>query len=142
MPHEARPVATPPLWTEDQLGVHLLVEFWDCSKLPGDEQPLQQAMVRAAELAGATVVATTFHKFSPVGLSGVVVLAESHLAVHTWPERDAACIDLFSCSPDVSTAAVVNHLREAFGASRVDEQLIPRGAHQPPSWQASHRGPT
>jgi S-adenosylmethionine decarboxylase len=78
-------------------GMHLLLDLWGAADL-GDPARLEHAMCAAAEAAGATVLHSHFHHFSPDGgVSGVVVLAESHISIHTWPERDFAAIDIFMC---------------------------------------------
>ena len=68
-------------------------------------------MVLAAKEAKATIVDTSFHKFSPFGISGVVVIAESHLSIHTWPEYAFAAIDIFTCGdvlkPDVAATLLI-----------------------------------
>ena len=114
-------------WEDGRLGTHLLLELFDCAALPNHKEDLEHTMVQVAGLAGATVVTSSFHKFSPYGLSGVVVLAESHLAIHTWPERKTACVDLFSCNPSVSNQVVVDFLEETLRAKRVRVQLVSRG---------------
>jgi spermidine synthase len=72
---------------EGSLGRHVIVEYYDCSpEILSDVIAIETAMVDAAKEAGATVINSTFHHFSPFGVSGVVVIQESHLAIHTWPE--------------------------------------------------------
>ncbi len=84
------------------LGRHILVEFYGCNREKlNDLKLIQEAMVGAAEYAKATVVDEVFHKFNPHGVSGVVVIAESHLAIHTWPEYGYAAVDLFTCGESV-----------------------------------------
>jgi S-adenosylmethionine decarboxylase len=78
-------------------GMHLLVDLWGASNLC-DPDHIDQALREAAEAAGATILHGHFHHFSPNGgVSGVLVLAESHISIHTWPERDFAAIDIFMC---------------------------------------------
>lgn len=78
-------------------GTHLLVDLWGASNL-GDPDHIDRALREAAEAAGATILHGHFHHFSPNGgVSGVLVLAESHISIHTWPERDFAAIDIFMC---------------------------------------------
>ena len=84
-------------------------------------------MVTAAKMAGATVVQTCFHKFSPHGLSGVVVIAESHLAVHTWPEHNAMCLDLFSCSDKINAQIAIDFIAAEIQAGKVDRRTVTRG---------------
>ena len=80
------------------LGRHILVEFIGCnSEILNDVSIIEKSMVDAAQDAGATVINSTFHHFSPFGVSGVVVIQESHLAIHTWPEYQYAAVDLFTC---------------------------------------------
>ncbi len=80
------------------LGRHLLLDFYDCSpQLLNDDTYLEQALRRAATAAGAHVLSAHFHRFSPQGITGVLSLRESHLAIHTWPEHCFAAVDLFSC---------------------------------------------
>ena len=104
-------------------GMHLLVDLWGASRLD-DPQHIDAALREAAETAGATILHGHFHHFSPNGgVSGVLVLAESHISIHTWPERDFAAIDIFmcgACDPHLSLPV----LQRAFGAARVvvDEQ--------------------
>ncbi|MEO1069555.1 MAG: adenosylmethionine decarboxylase, partial [Cyanobacteria bacterium J06638_6] len=76
------------------LGRHILVEFFGCSADILNDVPLiESSMVGAAADAGATVISSVFHHFSPFGVSGVVVIQESHLAIHTWPEYRYAAVD-------------------------------------------------
>jgi S-adenosylmethionine decarboxylase len=78
-------------------GMHLLVDLWGASNLC-DPDHINRALREAAEAAGATILHGHFHHFSPNGgVSGVLVLAESHISIHTWPERDFAAIDIFMC---------------------------------------------
>lgn len=74
-------------------------------------------MVRAAEESGATVVDTHFHEFAPQGISGVVVIKESHFAIHTWPEHGFAAVDVFTCGRSVDVERAIAILKEGFGAS-------------------------
>ncbi len=78
-------------------GTHLLIDLWGASNLC-DPDHIDRALREAAEAAGATILHGHFHHFSPNGgVSGVLVLAESHISIHTWPERDFAAIDIFMC---------------------------------------------
>jgi S-adenosylmethionine decarboxylase len=101
-------------------GMHLLVDLWGASNLT-DPAMIDGALREAAEAAGATILHSHFHHFGPDGgVSGVLVLAESHISIHTWPERDFAAIDVFmcgACDPYLSLPA----LRNAFAPT--SEQL-------------------
>ena len=109
------------------LGRHLLAEFYDCESLAlNDPGQIDRLMNEAARLSGATVVQSVFHAFSPHGVSGVVVVEESHLAVHTWPEYRYAAVDYFSCG-EVDCDAAVRYLAEHLAAARVETKEVPRG---------------
>ena len=84
-------------------------------------------MLEAAVKSGATIVTETFHHFSPHGVSGAVIIAESHLAIHTWPEYGYAAVDLFTCGDSVSAETGFNHLREALVAGHVSTMEVHRG---------------
>lgn len=93
---------------EQALGRHLIVEVWDADPhLLDDAQALEQLLVAAARAAHATVIQSVFHHFNPYGVSGVVVIAESHLTIHTWPEYRYAAIDIFTCGPKMDLEAAV-----------------------------------
>ncbi len=100
-------------------GMHLLIDLWGASNLC-DPEHIDRALREAAEAAGATILHGHFHHFSPNGgVSGVLVLAENHISIHTWPERDFAAIDIFmcgACDPYQSLPA----LRAAFQPVSVD----------------------
>ncbi len=84
------------------LGRHLVVEFYGCDpEVLNDKAKIEEIMTRAAEESGATIVQKVFHMFNPHGVSGVVVIAESHLAIHTWPEYGYAAVDVFTCGSKV-----------------------------------------
>lgn len=100
------------------LGRHILVEFTNCNAdVLNDVSKIESSMIEAAQVAGATVINSTFHHFSPYGVSGVVVIQESHLAIHTWPEYRYAAVDLFTCGDSVDPWVSFEHLKEAFEAS-------------------------
>lgn len=100
------------------LGRHILVEFTGCNaETLNDVTKIEKSMVAAAEVAGATVISSNFHHFSPFGVSGVVVIQESHLAIHTWPEYRYAAVDLFTCGDTVDPWISFEHLKKAFEAN-------------------------
>jgi spermidine synthase len=112
----------------ESLGRHILVEYYDCSsELLNDVITIEKAMVTAAEEAGATIINSTFHHFSPFGVSGVVVIEESHLAVHTWPEYKYAAVDLFTCGDTVNPWISYNFLKDAFKAGNGSSLELLRG---------------
>lgn len=113
----------------NSLGRHILVEYYDCNPaVLNDVQRIEAAMVGAADAAHATVINTTFHHFSPFGVSGVVVIQESHLAIHTWPEFGYAAVDLFTCGDQVNPWDCYKSLLTALEAGHGSGVEIRRGA--------------
>ena len=110
------------------LGNHILVEFMGCDPhIMNDVSSIERDMVDAALKAGATVINSTFHHFSPYGVSGVVVIQESHLAIHTWPEYGYAAVDLFTCG-EMDAWISFDYLKEQFGAKNYSALEMKRGA--------------
>jgi len=110
------------------LGRHLLAEFYDCnSNILNNVQLIEDAMTDAAVACGATVVEKKFHLFSPFGVSGVVIIAESHLAIHTWPEYGYAAVDLFTCGTSCDPKVAYDHLQEKLGANSAFYSELKRG---------------
>jgi S-adenosylmethionine decarboxylase proenzyme len=89
------------------------------------------ALEKACEVSGATIVSRTGHHFSPYGVTAVIVIAESHLAVHTWPEFKYAAVDLFTCGTSVDTWKAFDFVKTAYGATRVEVKELPRGILSP-----------
>ena len=80
------------------LGKHLVLELQDCNReVINDLKLLREILIKAAREAGATVLGESFHRFEPHGVSGVVIIAESYLSIHTWPEHCYVAADLFTC---------------------------------------------
>ncbi len=110
------------------LGRHILAEFYGCPmETLTDLEQIKQAMVTAALEAGAEVKETVFHQFSPQGVSGVVVISESHLAIHTWPEFGYAAVDVFTCGQTVDPWVSCNYLKQSFSAQNMSAREIERG---------------
>ena len=110
------------------LGRHLLIELHDCDKeVLNDLSFLRDAMVTAAVDCGATVLGESFHHFSPQGVSGVVIIAESHLSIHTWPEYGYAAVDIFTCGTSVEPEKAAETLIEKLGAKNHSLTEIQRG---------------
>ncbi len=110
------------------LGRHVLAEVYGCEfGVLNDLDRIREVMVNAALSAGAEVIETTFHRFSPQGISGVVVISESHLAIHTWPELGYAALDVFTCGSDVDPWVAMEAIIEEFGATSVTATEVKRG---------------
>lgn len=110
------------------LGRHWFLDLSGCSHTPDTPESLEQIVREAVLLSGATIVQTCFHAFSPIGLTGVVIIAESHVAIHTWPEHNAICIDFFSCSDRLAVQktldALIGEFQPAFKKQTVQERRV------------------
>jgi S-adenosylmethionine decarboxylase len=120
--------------------MHLLVELRDCnSKILNDLKKVEEILVAAAKEAKATIVQTHFHHFSPFGISGVVIIAESHLSIHTWPEYGYAAVDVFTCGdtlkPEVAAAVVI----EKFQSKQPSIIEVKRGILSPRNLKLPHK---
>jgi len=115
------------------LGIQLLAEIWECNedKL-NDMQCLEEMMTRAANKAGAEIRKVVFHRFEPQGISGVVVISESHLTIHTWPELGYAAVDVFTCGEKVNPWDACNYLTEKFNARHMTATEVKRGLFDEP----------
>jgi len=111
----------------DIQGKHLLVEYLDCDPIVlSDVTKIQVLMEQAAVAAKTKVVASVFHPFSPQGVSGVVVIEESHLSIHTWPEHKYAAVDFYTCGKGDPYAAY-EFLKKELQASKYEVIHIDRG---------------
>ena len=98
-------------------GRHLLLEFRGCdSRVLNDRPTIQALMEDAARAAQATIVDSLFHTFSPQGVTGVVVVEESHFSIHTWPETGYAAVDVFTCGDHTMPEKACQHLRDELKA--------------------------
>ena len=110
------------------LGRHIHLELFDCDVgILNDLVKVKEGLVEAAHQAQATIVATTFHRFNPFGISGVVVISESHLTIHTWPEYRYAAVDIFSCGDGIKPDVAASYLVQLFAAQRVSIVELQRG---------------
>lgn len=129
--HETRPmVDMMPTGEHGALGCQVVLDLYECEGARLDDLPwVETTMLAAARAAGATIVESVFQRFSPWGISGMVVIAESHLAIHSWPERHYAAIDVFTCGATLRTKVAVSYLIKAFGSKRTIERSLTRGEH-------------
>ena len=105
-----------------------MVELQDCNKeVLNDLDLIRGVMVKAAEDCGAEVLGESFHRFSPQGISGVVVIAESHLSIHTWPEFGYAAADVFTCGTVVKPEIAAEVLIEELDSKHHEIKEIQRG---------------
>lgn len=111
-------------------GSQVILDLYECGTNHLDDlRWVEVTLVNAARIAGATIVQSVFHKFAPWGISGVVVISESHLAIHIWPENRYAAIDVFTCGETVRMDVASAFLQRAFRAGRSVQRTFTRGAH-------------
>ena len=118
----------------DAAGTHLLIDLWGAAELDQMET-VRQALLDATAACGATLVDLKLHGFAPSnGITGVALLAESHISIHSWPEHGYAAIDVFVCGP-CDPYRVVPVLQAAFQPARIQVSEQKRGV-LPPGWEA------
>jgi len=113
---------------EGRLGRHLLVDFYDCdNSILDDVTNLEKRLVESAVQANSTVIKSVFHHYSPYGVSGVVVIAESDITIHTWPEYGYAAVDVFTCGDEIDPWKAYEFLKDALEARRFEAREVTRG---------------
>lgn len=117
------------------LGRHIIVELSQCNpNVLGSLSKVQEYIVEAAKRANAHIREVALHKFSPEGVSGVVILAESHLSIHTWPNIGYAAVDIYTCGETADPSKACEFLAEAFEAGQVAQSVLERGIETPEGW--------
>lgn len=110
------------------VGMHLLADLHGCNpELLKKVDYVADAMYEAAKRSNATIVGKFFKQFDPWGVSGVIVIAESHITIHTWPEFGTASVDYFSCSDAPNLKAAIDYLAQSFQAKNVETVEVDRG---------------
>lgn len=112
----------------ETLGRHILIEFYNCDEdILRDPKLIEEHMNEAARIANATIVQSVFHHFNPYGVSGAVIISESHLAIHTWPEYGYAAVDVFTCGDKINPWTAFQFLEDVFKSDRSESIEVPRG---------------
>ncbi len=110
------------------LGRHLVAELSDCNaRVLNDLPELKRSLLEAARRSGALVVDSVFHRYNPQGLSGIIIIAESHLSIHTWPEYNYAAIDCFTCGTSVDPYKAIEFMKDALSCKSVKVRELKRG---------------
>jgi len=108
-------------------GILLVADFWS-GKIIEEPKKIKRILIEAAKKSGSQPLEVTIHKFSPQGITGVVLLAESHITIHIWPEINYLAIDIFTCGEKVMPHKALNYLKKEFQPKRVEIREIKRGA--------------
>lgn len=112
----------------DTMGRHVIAEMWDCNiDTLNDMGQIEKIFVDAALKAGAEIREVAFHKFAPHGVSGVVIISESHLTIHSFPEHGYASIDVFTCGDIIDPNVACDYISEALESGNCEKVELPRG---------------
>ena len=115
-------------FNQQYLGRHILAEFFECDpNVLNNPELVEKYMLEAALECGATIVNKCFHLFAPHGVSGVVIISESHLAIHTWPEYGYAAVDLFTCGEQCDPKISYEFLKRKFNSTDARYSQLNRG---------------
>ena len=107
-------------------GIHLIAEFWN-GRIIEDSKKIEKILIEAVKRAKNTPLEVVIHKFKPQGLTGIVLLAESHVAIHTWPEFNYVALDIYTCGDKASPIKALDYLREQFKPRHFEIKKIKRG---------------
>jgi S-adenosylmethionine decarboxylase len=110
------------------LGNHLIVELYECHRdFINDARSVEDALINAVNISGAKMVESVVHEFNPHGISGVVVIEESHFSVHTWPEYGYCALDIFTCGDEIDYYSALRYLKQEFKAKYLSVTEMKRG---------------
>ena len=107
-------------------GIHLIAEFWN-GRIIEDPKKIEKILIEAVKKAKSAPLKVAIHKFSPQGLTGVVLLAESHIALHAWPEINYLAIDIFTCGNKAMPYKALEHFEKVFKPQKVEIKELRRG---------------
>ena len=110
------------------LGKHLIAELWVRDpELIDNPDVVRESLLAACRKGSFSVINLAVHEFAPYGVTGVVLLAESHMSIHTWPEYGYAAVDVFTCGEEIDPWKAYEFLRDSFGAQRFEAREVTRG---------------
>ncbi len=122
------------------LGEHILLELFDCNaEILNSKEQVGRILRQAAKIAQAHIVGDCFHEFSPHGISGILVISESHFSIHTWPEYNYAAVDLFSCGDSLNMKDAVDYIKGSLEAGQASILEVKRGVLDLPSDKITHK---
>ncbi len=113
---------------DKSLGKHVILELYGCKpENIDDEKLVHEILLDAAKLAKANIISSTFHQFAPQGVSGMIIIEESHFSIHTWPEYGYAAVDMFTCGDMLDNMSAVDYIKEKFEAQSIYMADMRRG---------------
>lgn len=115
----------------ETFGRHVIAELWDCDfDILNNIDEIERIFVDAALHSGAEVREVAFHKFAPQGVSGVVIISESHLTIHSFPEHGYASVDVYTCGDRIDPNVAVEYIAEKLGSRSTELKQLSRGIRQ------------
>ncbi len=122
------------------LGRHIILELYGVAfNMLNDVKEMERVMTEAVRISGATIIRPFFHKFSPQGISGIIVVAESHFSIHTWPEYGYAAVDFFTCGDQIRFDVAVKFIKDSLKAVSIQVMEIRRGTLDVPPEKLRHK---
>lgn len=110
------------------LGYHTLVELYECnSEKINNTNFVKETLLEATKIANLSVVKTVLHNFNPIGVSGVIVIEESHVAIHTWPEYNYVALDFFTCNTSYNLSESIKYIKNKFNSKKIEIKELKRG---------------
>lgn len=107
------------------LAVHYIVDLYNCDeKMINSVNNISKIMNEAGIIGNLHIVENCFHQFSPQGVSGILILEESHFAIHTWPEYNYVSVDLYLCGDDNNVDSIVDYLKEVFKSNSIKRRVV------------------
>lgn len=108
------------------IGTHIVADFWHC-KYKDSAEALTKILINAAHASNATVLGSVSHQFEPEGATSLILLAESHISAHTWPEYDYIAIDIFTCGRNMEPEDAIDYLEKRLKPEKIDKRTVIRG---------------
>ena len=122
------------------LGRHVLAEMYECdADILNDHEKVEDILIDGAKEAKATIIESVFHKFNPYGVSGVVVIQESHFTIHTWPEYGYAALDCFTCGEEINPWVAFEHIAKKLKSKNYTTMEINRGTLNLKNKELTHK---
>lgn len=110
-----------------KLGNHIVSDLLDCDlNILNDIVLLRKTMIEATIYGNATIINELFHMFEPYGISGILILAESHFSVHTWPEYNIASIDIYTCGNSADITAIYDYMKKVLNPKKENIKIFTR----------------
>lgn len=110
------------------IGKHIIADFWGC-EYEGSAKDFENLLLEAAKVSNASVLDTIFHQFKPNGATALLLLAESHISIHTWPEHGYIAVDVFTCGTKMKPQLAIDYLKNKLKPERSEIQTIDRGVN-------------